>query len=536
MADKPLLSITDLRVAFGREPDSRVEVVHGVSFDIARGEKLALVGESGSGKSVTALSIVRLLDRDIAHYHGAIRFNGNDLLQAPEADLRRVRGREISMIFQEPMTSLNPVYPIGEQLMEPLRVHEGLSKAAARTRIIELLARTGIPEPHKRIDAYPHMLSGGQRQRVMIAMALACRPKLLLADEPTTALDVTVQLQILELLEDLQREFGMAILLITHDLNLVRRFADRVAVMQAGNIVELAPNHDLFAAPQHAYTRHLLATEPPRMVRAENAAATLLEGRGLRCHFPVKGGFFRRRIGEVRAVDNVDVAVKCGETLGIVGESGSGKSTLGMCLLRLQTCDGEILFDGRRLDGLSTASLRPYRRELQVVFQDPYASLSPRLNIEQIVGEGLRVHYPALDRASRRARVVAVLKEVGLGADILGRYPQEFSGGQRQRIAIARAMVLEPRCVLLDEPTSALDVSVQKQVLELLVELQRRRGVSYLFITHDLKVVRAVAHRLIVMRAGQLVEAGDTEALFEAPQHEYTRALLQASLLQRAEV
>ena len=535
MAERPLLSIADLRVAFGREPATRAEVVHGVSLDIARGEKLALVGESGSGKSVTALSVVRLLDRDIAHYGGAIRFEGSDLLQAPEAALRRVRGREISMIFQEPMTSLNPVYPIGQQLIEPLLVHEGLSKVAARARIIELLARTGIPEPQKRIDAYPHMLSGGQRQRVMIAMALACRPKLLLADEPTTALDVTVQLQILELLEDLQREFGMAILLITHDLNLVRRFADRVAVMQAGHIVELASTRELFTDPHHPYTRHLLAAEPPRMVKTENAAATLLEGRGLRCHFPIKGGFLRRRIGEVRAVDNVDVAVKCGETLGIVGESGSGKSTLGMCLLRLQACSGEIVYDGRRLDGLSNAALRPYRRELQVVFQDPYASLSPRLNIEQIVGEGLRVHEPALDRASRRARVVAVLKEVGLGADILGRYPQEFSGGQRQRIAIARAMVLEPRCVLLDEPTSALDVSVQKQVLELLVELQRRRGVSYLFITHDLKVVRAVAHRLIVMRAGQVVEAGDTEALFGTPQHEYTRALLQASLLRRAE-
>lgn len=532
MGDR-LLSVDNLAVQFGRAPDI-VEAVRDVSLSVGAGEKVALVGESGSGKSVTALSILRLHDSAATHYRsGRIQFDGRDILQEQEGALHRIRGREIAMIFQEPMTSLNPVYTIGAQLIEPLMVHEGVSKAVARTRMVELLHRTGIPDPEKRFDAFPHMLSGGQRQRVMIAMALACKPKLLIADEPTTALDVTIQAQILNLLDDLQREFGMAVLMISHDLNVVRRFADRVYVMQAGTVVEHGPTRQLFAAPQHPYTRKLLESQPERLAPQappRDDKGALLSAQAVYCSFPIKAGFFRRQIGEVKAVDNVSLTVHRGETVGIVGESGSGKSTLGMCVLRLQSCRGEIAFDGQRIESLSPRALRPLRRHFQVVFQDPYSSLSPRMTVEQIVGEGLEIHFPALTAVERHRRIVATLLEVGLNEDSLWRYPHEFSGGQRQRIAIARVVILEPKLILLDEPTSALDVSVQKQILELLLELQQRRQMSYLFISHDLKVVRAMAHRVLVMRNGQVVEAGDTETIFTSPQHDYTRALLTASL------
>ena len=530
-----LISIDDLSIAFGRD-DELTEVVHNVSFGIAAGEKLALVGESGSGKSVTALSILGLHDRSQSRYpSGKIMFENRDLLALGEGELRSVRGADIAMIFQEPMTALNPVYPVGKQLIEPLIVHRNMEKVTARKRMIELLDRTGIKEPHKRIDAYPHMLSGGQRQRVMIAMALACNPKLLIADEPTTALDVTIQVQILELLEDIQQEFGMAVLMITHDLNMVRRFAQRVCVMQNGKLVETAAIEPLFESPQHPYTKQLLASQPQRIVEAISETElqqrrTIIESDSLKCYFPIKAGFFQRQIGEVKAVDQVSVNLHKGETLGIVGESGSGKTTLGMCLLRLQSCEGGIRFQGKDIQQLSERDMRPVRRHMQVVFQDPFSSLSPRMTIEQILGEGLRIHFPDLDTGARREKIVSVLNEVDLEEDMLWRYPHEFSGGQRQRIAIARAVVLEPDLMLLDEPTSALDVSVQKQVLDLLARLQKTHGIAYLFITHDLNVIRAMAHRVLVMRGGRVIESGDTESLFTAPQQEYTRTLLSASL------
>jgi microcin C transport system ATP-binding protein len=531
-----LLTVKDLAVAFRDPHGNYTRVVEGVDFQIAPGEKLALVGESGSGKSVTALSILRLHDTQLTRFPtGQIKFEGRNLLVLDEPAIRAVRGREIAMIFQEPMTSLNPVYPIGEQLIEPLMIHEGMSRERARARMLELLDRTGIPEPHKRFDAFPHMLSGGQRQRVMIAMALACSPKLLIADEPTTALDVTVQAQILALLEDLQREFSMAVLMITHDLNLVRRFADRVCVMQKGQLVEQGDVARVFATPEHAYTRQLLNAQPQRLLTTEEAQAIesrplLLQGQTLRCYFPIKSGFFRRQIGEVKAVDDVDITLRAGETVGIVGESGSGKSTLGMCLLRLQDCSGRIEFAGNQLDGKAERELRPLRRDFQVVFQDPYASLSPRLTVEQILREGLQIHFAEQNAEQHHARILQVLDEVGLSEDMLWRYPHEFSGGQRQRIAIARAVVLQPKLILLDEPTSALDVSVQKQVLDLLLDLQRRYGISYLFISHDLKVIRAMAHRIVVMRGGRIIETSSTEQLFNQPQDSYTQTLLRASL------
>ncbi len=529
-----LLKIENLSVAFGL-PGDRTSVVEGVNLSMAPGEKLALVGESGSGKSVTALSVLRLHDRIQTEYRGGIRFLGQELLSLPESRMRGIRGREIAMIFQEPMISLNPVYTIGDQLAEPLILHEGLSREQARGRVVELLGKVGIPDPASRCDAFPHMLSGGQRQRAMIAMALACRPKLLIADEPTTALDVTIQQQILQLLNELQRELGMAVLLITHDLNMVRRFADNVVVMQNGSVVERADVETLFTAPSHPYTRKLLDSEPEPLVGTGEAEGLsrrppLFEGKAIRCYFPIKKGFFRRKVGEVKAVDDVDIVLRPGETVGVVGESGSGKSTLGMCLLRLQECDGTIRFNQQRLDALRGGELRPLRRHFQVVFQDPFSSLSPRMTVEQIVGEGLQLHFPELNRHQRRERVVRVLEEVGLEETMLNRYPHEFSGGQRQRIAVARAVVLEPKVVLLDEPTSALDVSVQKQVLKLLRDLQRRHGMSYLFISHDLMVIRAVSHRVLVMRNGQVVEQGETQEIFERPTHEYTRALLSASL------
>ena len=534
-----LLSVENLSLRFGRGAET-VEALHTVSFSIAPGEKFALVGESGSGKTVTALSILKLLGSTNASWpSGSATFGGRDLMALSEDELRQVRGREIAMIFQEPMTALNPVYPIGDQLIEPLRVHQGLDRINARRRMLELLERVGLPEPDKRWDAFPHMLSGGQRQRVMIAMALSCSPKLLIADEPTTALDVTIQLQLINLLEDLQKEFGMAVLLITHDLNLVRRFADRVAVMQGGGIVEQGTVEQVFRAPQHDYTRKLIASRPERTIPEGEVAQLarqprLLEMTGIDCRFPIRSGFFRKKVGEVVAVEGVSLYLHAGETLGIVGESGSGKSTLAYSLLRLQECQGQIRFNGATLDGLTQQAMRPLRRELQIVFQDPYASLSPRFNVEQIVGEGLQIHFPELNAEARRERIIRVLDEVGLNGNMLWRYPHEFSGGQRQRIAIARVVVLEPKLIVLDEPTSALDVSVQKQVLQLLSDLQRRHGMSYLFISHDLAVIRAMAHRVMVMHQGKIVEQGETEELFAKPRERYTRELLKAAFLETA--
>lgn len=535
-----LLEIRNLRVSFGRRGTAPATALEDVSLSLNAGEKLALVGESGSGKSVTALSVLQLNEPSLTHYEsGEIRFLGNDLLHLSEREINRVRGREIAMIFQEPMTSLNPLHTIGQQLAEPIMLHFGLQRGAARQRAVELLERTGIAQAAKRLDAYPHMLSGGQRQRVMIAMALSCQPKLLIADEPTTALDVTVQLQILELLDALQAEFGMAVLLITHDLNIVRRFADRVCVMQRGRVVEEGEARQIFSAPGHAYTKHLLASEPPPLARCDDehdmsARAKIVEANGISRVYAVKAGLFRRNKGELRAVDEASIEIREGETLGIVGESGSGKSTLGMCLMRLQPCAGAVRFQGHELNGLSRRALQPMRKNFQVVFQDPYSSLSPRMTVEQIVSEGLQIHFPEMRPRERRERVTKILQEVGLEAAMLYRYPHEFSGGQRQRIAIARAMVLSPKLVLLDEPTSALDVSVQKQVLELLRALQLKYGIAYLFISHDLKVIRAMAHRIAVMRAGRIIETGETEKVYANPNNEYTRALFQASFLQEA--
>jgi len=515
-------------VRFGATP-----VVDDVSFEIAAGENFALVGESGSGKSIIALSVLGLVDG--AETTGAIRFAGRDLRQASERELRAVRGAEIAMIFQEPMTALNPLHTIGAQIAEVFGLHSNLDRREARERAIELLAKTGIPEPGRRVDAWPHQLSGGQRQRAMIAMALAGRPKLLIADEPTTALDVTIQAQILALLDALQAEMGLALLFITHDLNLVRRFTHRVGVMERGRLVETGPTEQVFATPHHGYTRRLLASRPRRLVQPVAAdAPQLIEARGLRVSFAIPQGWFRHR--RFDAVRDATLALRRGETLGIVGESGSGKTTLGMALLALQPiAEGSVVLDGEPLGG-DAGSRRALRRRMQVVFQDPFGSLSPRMKVGRIVGEGLELHRPELAREAREALVAQMLDEVGLGAaagmnDVLGRYPHEFSGGQRQRIAIARAVVLRPEILVLDEPTSALDVSVQQQVLALLVDLQRRYGMSYLFISHDLAVVRAMSHRVMVMKDGAVIEQGDAEALFEAPRQPYTQALLAAAHL-----
>jgi microcin C transport system ATP-binding protein len=526
----PLLSVRDLSVAFSQGGRTTAAVDH-ISFDIAKGETVALVGESGSGKSVTALSVLKLLPYPPAsHPSGQILFQGNDLLAKGENELRKVRGNKITMIFQEPMTSLNPLHTIEQQIVEILALHQGLGDRQARARTLELLNEVGIREPQKRLDAYPHQLSGGQRQRVMIAMALANEPELLIADEPTTALDVTVQAQILELLAGLKARKGMSMLFITHDLGIVRKIADRVCVMTNGKIVETGPTREIFDNPQHGYTRHLLAAEPKgQPPAADTSAKTVMSGDGVKVWFPIKQGFFRRTVDHVKAVDGIDVTVRAGQTLGVVGESGSGKTTLGLALARMISSNGKIHFNGRDIDRLSFNEMRPLRRELQIVFQDPFGSLSPRMSIAEIIEEGLKIHEPKLSAEDRDRRVVDVLKEVGLDPETRFRYPHEFSGGQRQRIAIARAMVLNPRFVMLDEPTSALDMSVQAQVVDLLRNLQAKHDLAYLFISHDLKVIRALANEVIVMRNGKIVESGPAKQIFEAPQSDYTRALISAA-------
>ncbi|MCY1286252.1 putative ABC transporter ATP-binding protein YejF [compost metagenome] len=525
-----LMEIRDLAVEFVNG-DQVQRVVEGVSFDIRRGETLALVGESGSGKSVTAHSILRLLPYPIArHPSGSIQYAGQDLLKTADAKLRAIRGNRIAMVFQEPMTSLNPLHSIEKQINEVLALHKGLTGKAATARALELLELVGIPEPRKRLKAFPHELSGGQRQRVMIAMALANEPELLIADEPTTALDVTVQLKILELLKDLQRRLGMSLLLISHDLNLVRRIAHRVCVMQRGTVVEQAPCEQLFQAPQHPYTRELLGAEPRGEPASNPAGPPLLEVDDLRVWFPIKKGLLRRTVDYVKAVDGIRFSLPKGQTLGIVGESGSGKSTLGLAILRLLGSQGSIRFQGQVLNGLSQHAVRPLRRQMQVVFQDPYGSLSPRMSVGQIVGEGLDIHGIG-NAAEQEQAIIDALLEVGLDPETRHRYPHEFSGGQRQRIAIARALVLKPELILLDEPTSALDRTVQRQVVELLRSLQAKYNLTYLFISHDLAVVKALSHQLMVVRHGQVVEQGTAEDIFAAPQHPYTQQLLEAAFM-----
>jgi microcin C transport system ATP-binding protein len=527
---EPLLALEHLRVAFGD-----TVAVEDLTFAIGQGERVALVGESGSGKTVTALAMLRLL-RD-AQVSGAVRFAGEDLLGKSERAMQGLRGSQIAMIFQEPMTALNPLFTVGEQIAETIVAHEGVSPQQGRLRAVELLARTGVTEPHQRVLSYPHQLSGGQRQRAMIAMALACRPRLLLADEPTTALDVTIRAQIVDLLLEIQRDEaqkrGMAVLLITHDLNLVRRFAQRVAVMERGVLVESGPVQQIFSAPQHPYTQRLIASRPQRQViPVLPIAPVLLEARDVSVSFPVKApgvrGWFRSE--RFHAVSNATLSVKQGETLGVVGESGSGKSTLAMALLGLQRAHGSIEFQGRPLSSYGGSEKTVLRSNMQVVFQDPFSSLSPRQTIERIVGEGLALHRPQLDAAARREKVIAVLHEVGIDRTALARYPHEFSGGQRQRVAIARALVLEPRLLVLDEPTSALDVSIQQQVLALLAALQHKYNLGFVFISHDLAVIGAMAHRVLVMQNGAIVETGDTEKIFSNPSHPYTQKLLRASL------
>ena len=530
MSDDPiLLEIRDLSVDFGTG-DKAVRAVRGVSFDIRRGETVALVGESGSGKSVTALSVLQLLAYPAAsHPTGSIRFQGKELVGASTRDLLAVRGNRISMIFQEPMTSLNPLHTIERQVNEVLILHKGLSREAARKRTLELLEQVGIPDASNRLDAYPHQLSGGQRQRVMIAMALANEPDLLIADEPTTAPDVTIQAQILKLLKSLQARYGMALLFITHDLGIVRKMADRVCVMTQGRIVEQGPVAEVFDRPQHSYTQHLLSAEPKgRPAATDPAAPEILRLDDLKVHFPIRRGVMRRTVGHVKAVDGVSLALREGHTIGLVGESGSGKTTLGLALLRLERSEGGIRFDGHELQGLGQRELRPMRREMQIVFQDPFSSLSPRMSVGEIVGEGLEVHGIGT-KQEREVLIDQVLREVGLDPSSRERYPHEFSGGQRQRISIARALVLKPRLIVLDEPTSALDMSVQAQIVDLLRDLQQKYKLAYLFISHDLKVVRALADEVVVLRHGKVVERGPASQIFQSPQTPYTQALIAAA-------
>ena len=526
----PIVEVQDLRVAF-RSNGKVSEVVHGVSFEIQAGQTVALVGESGSGKSVTARSIMRLLPYPTAsHPGGSIQFKGEQILDAPESRMRQLRGEGIGMIFQEPMTSLNPLHTIERQINEVLQVHKGITGTAARNRTLELLHWVGIRDAESRLNSYPHQLSGGQRQRVMIAMALANEPELLIADEPTTALDVTVEVQILDLLQELQRRLGMALLLITHDLGVVRRMADTVCVMRDGEIVEAGDTEQIFTQAKHVYTQHLLDSEPkgtPAPVAQD--APVQLKVENLKVHFPIKGGLFKRTVSVVKAVDGADFELREGETLGVVGESGSGKSTLAQAVLRLISSKGSIVWLGDDIQGWKQKRLRPLRADLQLVFQDPYGALSPRLSVEQLIGEGLGVHQPQLTSEAVDELVSKALQNVELDPSVRHRYPHEFSGGQRQRIAIARAIVLQPKLIVLDEPTSALDRSIQAQVLELLQRLQRERGISYIFISHDLKVVRTISHKLLVMRAGEVVEQGDAEKIFSQPSSEYTLRLMQAA-------
>ncbi|QEW07169.1 ABC transporter ATP-binding protein [Nitrincola iocasae] len=523
--DKALLNIKNLSVAFADNP-----VVHQINLHIHPGECVALVGESGSGKSVTALSVLQLLPYPLAsHPQGQILFQGEDLLQISEAKIRAIRGNRISMIFQEPMTSLNPLHCVEKQIGETLQLHAGMSRKQARSRIIELLELVGIPDPEKRLKQYPHELSGGLRQRVMIAMALANEPQLLIADEPTTALDVTIQKQILELLKSLQQKLNMAVLLITHDLNVVKRYADRVCVMHQGRQVESSPCQVLFEQPQHPYTRKLLDAEPDgRPADVADNSHKVLETQSLKVWFPIHTGLFKRVSGYHKAVNDINLTLHRGETLGIVGESGSGKTTLALAILRLIHSDGRIEFAGQNLNQLAQKAIKPYRKQMQIVFQDPFGSLSPRMLVGESIAEGLEVHG-ITDKADIDRRISQALEDVGLPTDIRNRYPHEFSGGQRQRIAIARALVLKPELIVLDEPTSALDRTVQKQIIALLRDLQARYQLSYLFISHDLAVIRALSHTLLVMKEGIAVEQGDTEAIFQNPEHPYTRELFLAA-------
>ncbi len=530
MTADPLLSIRDLSIAF-RAGGRTMLAVERASFDIGKGEAVALVGESGSGKSVTALSVLKLLPYPAArHPSGSITFKGRDLLKLTERDMRQVRGDDITIIFQEPLSSLNPLHTIEKQIGEILLLHRGLTGAPARARILEVLQQVGIPDPESRLQSYPHQLSGGQRQRVMIAMALANEPDLLIADEPTTALDVTVQAQIITLLKDIQQRLGMSLLFITHDLGIVRKIAQRVCVMKEGRIVEQGEVERVFTAPAHPYTRALLAAEPkPDPAPPQPAAPLVLETTDLKVWFPIRRGVLRKTVGHIKAVDGVSVALRKGETLGVVGESGSGKTTLGLALLRLISSDGPIVFMGNKLQGLRFKQMRPFRRDMQIVFQDPYGSLSPRLSVAEIIEEGLGVHHPAMPEQERDARVIRALTDVGLDPETRHRFPHEFSGGQRQRIAVARAIVLEPTFVVLDEPTSALDMLIQSQMVDLFRDLQKRRNLTYLFISHDLRVVAALASRLLVMRAGKVIESGDAAELFRHPKTDYTRALFAAA-------
>jgi microcin C transport system ATP-binding protein len=525
-----LLDVDNLSVAFHQAGRTSVAVDR-ISFSVRKGETVALVGESGSGKSVTALSVMKLLPYPAAsHPSGRIRFEGQDMLQLPEREIRRIRGNRISIIFQEPMTSLNPLHTIEKQIGEALLLHQGLTGQAARARTLELLTQVGIPEPATRLASYPHQLSGGQRQRVMIAMALANEPDLLIADEPTTALDVTVQAQILQLLKDLHKRLGMAMLFITHDLGIVRKLADIVCVMKDGKIVEQGPVNDVFKAPQHPYTRALLAAEPkPDPAPLQPDAPVVVEAKDLKVWFPIKRGVLRKVVGHIKAVDGVSIAVRKGETLGIVGESGSGKTTLGLAILRLISSQGPIIFLGKTIAGLKFKEMLPIRHDMQIVFQDPYGSLSPRMSVSDIIEEGLWVHHPKMSEDERQKRVVRALRDVGLDPETRFRYPHEFSGGQRQRVALARAVVLEPTFVVLDEPTSALDMLIQAQMVDLLRDLQKRLDLTYLFISHDLRVVAALASRLMVMRHGKVVEEGPAAQLFANPQSDYTRALFAAA-------
>jgi microcin C transport system ATP-binding protein len=528
--NQPLLSVHDLSVAF-HQPSGATIAVDRVSFEIKRGECVALVGESGSGKSVSALSILKLLPYPSAsHPSGSIQFKGRELLTLSEREIRNLRGNDISIIFQEPMTSLNPLHTIEAQIGEILRLHQPINGSAVRARTLELLRQVGIPEPETRLGSYPHQLSGGQRQRVMIAMALANEPDLLIADEPTTALDVTVQAQILALLADIRARLGMSLLFITHDLGIVRRIADTVCVMNSGKIVEQGPVEEVFTAPKHPYTRALLAAEPkPDPAPPRPESPVVISTDDLKVWFPIKRGLMRSTVGHIKAVDGVSLAVRKGETLGVVGESGSGKTTLGLALLRLISSDGPIVFLGKNIQGLQFKAMRPFRRDMQIVFQDPFGALSPRMSVGDIVAEGLTVHQSALSQEAREEKVIKALTDVGMDPQTRFRYPHEFSGGQRQRISIARAVVLEPNFVVLDEPTSALDMLFQAQMVDLLRELQRKRDLTYMFISHDLRVVASLASHLIVMRQGKVVEEGPAADLFKAPKSDYTRALFAAA-------